>query len=839
MQSLEMLGRYGEAIDLAGRCRSMLRPDDGPRERARLDIQEANVRHLLHDRDRALALYRRAKSVFGRGRARDGVMVARIDVSVANILTCTGRLKEAEAVYRRSRAALLRAGRDLRVAIVDSNLGLNLTFQGRYLDAIRVQLRAREAFERLGAVDRVAMVDLNLSDLYLELNLFEEADLCSRRAYDAFRASGREYFEALAGLNRYFVERNLTAGRGGDGSAAEAYLVRAREVFRANGGDVWAAITDMHHASVLLSAGRTGQARRRAESAWRRLRERGVHSYAGHAGLLLARTLEAEGEFAEAEGLCAEALAVAEAGGFDDLKARALHGSGRIYEGQGRTGDAVEAYTAAIDLIEEVRAGLRLDDFRTSFIEDKMGVYEDMVRILLDRGAWREALDYVERSRSNALLDLISEHIGLGMAPGVAPGTRDPAASRLADLRAELNRLYLHSRELEVEGGREAAPDREETRRRIRRLEAEYRDRVRALAVAEAGGERLNEALGLDRPAPGDVVRTLEPGTVVLEYTALGDEIVLFLLDREGGTVLRELASLEAIERSLAEWNEEIADIACLDPAFVREKGEALAGPALALLREWHGRLLGPAIGRLERARRVIVAPHGPLHHLPFHAFLDGDTHAVARWDMLYVPGLHLYDICRGRARGRGGAPLLVGVREEDLPFVEEEIRGIAALHPDATVLWDEEATAEAFRSAAGTASLIHMTCHGRFRRDNPLFSSLRLGDGELTAHDIYDLDLACDLVVLGACETGVSDIRPGDELMGLCRSFLLAGAPTLVVSLWRVNDRSTMRLMERFHASICAGQTADRALRQAQRRLLAEQPHPYFWAPFIVVGRG
>jgi len=124
------------------------------------------------------------------------------------------------------------------------------------------------------------------------------------------------------------------------------------------------------------------------------------------------------------------------------------------------------------------------------------------------------------------------------------------------------------------------------------------------------------------------------------------------------------------------------------------------------------------------------------------------------------------------------------------------------------------------------------------FRQDNPLFSAIRLSDGWLSLYDLYSLRLRASLVTLSACETGVNDVLAGDELVGLARGFFQAGTASVVVSLWAVNDASTARLMERFYAHLETGLGPAAAMRLGQIDLRREYPHPYYWAPFLVIGR-
>jgi len=143
---------------------------------------------------------------------------------------------------------------------------------------------------------------------------------------------------------------------------------------------------------------------------------------------------------------------------------------------------------------------------------------------------------------------------------------------------------------------------------------------------------------------------------------------------------------------------------------------------------------------------------------------------------------------------------------------------------------------------------ILHLAAHGDFRPDNPLFSGLAVADGWLTTLDIFNLRLAASLVTLSACQTGRSVVGGGDELLGLMRAFLSAGTASLALSFWAVEDRSTARLMETFYEKMAEGYSKGAALRYAQLQFTQQQSdmdqdaaaayaHPYFWAPFFLVG--
>jgi CHAT domain-containing protein len=119
------------------------------------------------------------------------------------------------------------------------------------------------------------------------------------------------------------------------------------------------------------------------------------------------------------------------------------------------------------------------------------------------------------------------------------------------------------------------------------------------------------------------------------------------------------------------------------------------------------------------------------------------------------------------------------------------------------------------------------------------MLSGLHLGDGWLTTNEVYGMRLSCDVVVLSGCATGRVQVSAGDDLFGLVRGFLHAGAANLVSSLWEVADASTLRFMDRFHVALSQGLSPAGAMREAAISIRREFPHPHHWAPFVLTGTG
>lgn len=218
----------------------------------------------------------------------------------------------------------------------------------------------------------------------------------------------------------------------------------------------------------------------------------------------------------------------------------------------------------------------------------------------------------------------------------------------------------------------------------------------------------------------------------------------------------------------------------------------------------------------------------------------DGETYTIERREVSYAPsGSVLQQCLKQRFKPLRNA-VLIGVADDQIPRVRDEVAALAGLFGTAAVLMGAAATRAAVREHVGDVDVLHLACHGQFRPDNPLFSALRLADGWLTAREAYELELEGTLVTLSACETGISAIAPGDEQLGLVRGFLSAGAPSLVVSLWTVDDVATADLMVDLYTQLRDGVRPAGALRFAQQRALArpERAHPFFWAPFMLFGR-
>jgi len=203
-----------------------------------------------------------------------------------------------------------------------------------------------------------------------------------------------------------------------------------------------------------------------------------------------------------------------------------------------------------------------------------------------------------------------------------------------------------------------------------------------------------------------------------------------------------------------------------------------------------------------------------------------------------FAPSASVLRYCLDKPDVSGFSPVILGFADELAPKVEEEVRILAEMFPDSRSFVGSGATRETFSTAARSAAFIHIATHATFRQDNPMFSSFKLADGYVTAMDLFSMECRTNLAALSGCKSGLSEVSGSDDLLGLMRGFLYAGARSLLISLWNVSDESTVDLMTEFYGKWQKGARKGEALRHAMREIRQVYPNPFHWAPFFIVGK-
>jgi CHAT domain-containing protein len=678
-------------------------------------------------------------------------------------------------------------------------------------------------------------VELFINDCLLQLCRFTDVlDKC-RQAQSLFAELGARFEVARAILDEAAAFTGLRQY-----DAALASLDEARRLFEEENNSVRVAYVDLETAVVLYHQGRFEESLAVAESSVEVFQACSLSLKQAQACLIAARAATALGQNDRAHHLVTETLTIGESQNIPALAYQGRHLLGGLAEAQGNLQDALVEYDQSIEELEQLRGRLMVE-FRADFLEDKQVVYEDIVSLYLDMDQPRQGLEYAERAKSRALLDLLSYRLDLGIQ---AKGEADrPLVEELTRMRTERDRLYRRwesNQDPRGRGGTSSNGDQQKVQRDVLALEKQITGLWHKLLIRNADYAR-EAALWHVRTEP--IQPYLTPETLLVEYFIARDALIVFLVTAEQVEARRLCVDLSKAQHLIQLLWLNLKAVPRSDPHRVSSLAQNVRG----LLHQLYELLIAPLDDVLISFQQLIIVPHGPLHYLPFHALHDGRSFLLEGYEISYLPGASILRYCHETQPTASGMLTFGHSYDGRLPHTVDEARSIAALF-DGEAFLEDKATPARLREAASDSRVIHLATHGDFRPDDPLFSGLALAGGWLTTFDIFNLRLNASLVTLSACQTGRSVVGGGDELLGLMRAFIYAGAASLVLSLWAVEDQSTAQLMETFYRGLAEGQTKGAALRRAQLRFIRGKgpgddtmakayAHPYFWAPFFLVG--
>ena len=825
IQPLILLGEYDRALAAANRARDIYASAGDLARLARLEINVGNIFHRQDRFQEALDRYERAYEQLLPDGDTEGVLAA-----LHNIAMCLISLNDFEKALRaHERVREICKAQNLPLAVIqaDYNIAYLYYLRGEYGTAIKLLRATHEACQGTGDPYHAALCGLDLSEIYVELNLSEEAAEMADEAVRRFQDLGMGYEAAKALCNSA-----IAASQQGKGRQALELFAQARSLFVKEQNPVWPSMVDLYQALVHFNAGRVLEARRLCLAARERFLASPLPPRAILCSVLLARISLTTGEIEDARLNCEDALRQFTGWESPILAYQAHLVMGEIEEAAKRVEDAERHYLAAKDVLETLRGCLHGEELKISFMSNRFAVYENLVNLCVTRAGPRdmdEAWKYMEQAKSRSLLEGMSRR---GATFEDAPEGETELVQRVRDLREELNWYY---RRIEIEElGRVRALD-----TRLLELQglAEQREKkllhvLRELPPAEA------QAVGLDAPSPVSLdalCRTLGAHTTLIEYFRVGERFLAAVVTSTGltitpvGLTARVADILQMLQFQLSKFR--------LDESYIREFEAPLLDAARAHLRELYEELIAPLRSQLS-GRHLIVVPHELLHYVPFHALCDGEQYLCDLFTVSYAPSASIYVQCHDKQTDCAGPSLVLGVPDASTPSIHDELKSIAAVIPDAELFLGADASSKVLRQRGPRSRMIHIAAHGFFRRDNPMFSGIRLADTLLTVHDLYGLKLAADHVTLSGCSTGLSVIAGGDELIGLMRGLLSAGARTLLLTLWDVHDGSTAQFMKEFYSRIYDGADRSAALREAMLEIRKKYPHPYYWAPFVLVGK-
>jgi len=495
---------------------------------------------------------------------------------------------------------------------------------------------------------------------------------------------------------------------------------------------------------------------------------------------------------------------------------------GSVLERLGLRDQAIAAYREAAGSLETTLEEIHTDDFIAGLLGETTSPYPALVRLLGSSGHAEEAFDFAERDRGRALLhQLGGRHVDLRRDAAGALPTEEQ------DLRRQLN---LWRRLVQDEQRKPA--DRQD-RNLLFQLGEKIDDGRRRYETVLLRLKQTNpEVASLLRAAPlsaAEVRSLLDPETTLVEYFVLDDDtVVAWILER--GSL--EMVRLPLPSRQLASLVRELRD-----RIAAREPDDGLSSTL-------HADLLAPVLPHIHH-RNLWLVPHGTLHLLPFAALAGADGQPLAATHTLaYLPSASVLPFVTAKRKPAGMRMLVLGDPDGSLPYAAAEARAVAGLYGVEPLL-GARATPTALRERAPATDLLHIAAHAVFEPSRPLFSRIALApdgahDGALEAHEVFGLDLRrASLVVLSGCGSGLMQVNAGDDLVGLPRAFLYAGASSVIASLWSIDDEASAALMQAFYRHLKQGEAPAQALRKAQLAIRQDTrwQAPFYWAAFRLIG--
>lgn len=773
---LRELGRTHEAIALG---HNVLAQNDMSQLHPTLTAKIQNNLGLCYEElgqyAQALLCWATAESTFRRQGLSDEAGSARNNRGLVYLKL--GQAEDALNEFRAAAEVFHTVGLTLNYAQTQMNMGSAHFMLGDPGSGLRCLELSRNLLESLGASADSLVVLLDTADAYLALNLHDEALQTYERMAKRLAEVGMQLEHTRASLGASAALIALNQYR------QAVALLQDIAIDPTEAATPITCRVLLYRAMALAGTGAQAEAIAAAQATLDMATSAHWAALQAQAHIVLAELLprgtDQEIAHLEAAQQLAENLA------WPALLTRVYQRLGHAYWVDGQNERATQLLLNAINSVEQSRATLIEDPYRISFLQDKAHAFDDLVEMHIQsslkcataaeqQAHLREAFAIAERAKSRALLDRMMQ----------TQATQDSSTA---------NTLSL---------------------------------------------EQVQAQLGR--------------GTLMLYYYVCGNDISALLIGSERADIecIAQVGHLSDVQTLLADlavqWDRFLAD-----EAFVQRYARQLTLTATRILQKLHQTLfakiepliakrLASSIDGANADLPLLIVPHGLLHQVPFHALHDGAGYLLDRFTISYAPSATVYFVSEQRRTSNHGSALVMGIAEEGIPQAVNEAQQVAAqlARFEVALFTGEAASAQHFRANSAQASIIHLACHGHFRHDNPMFSSLQLSDNRITAADVARLKFNHALVTLSACESGRGKSVAGDEILGLPRAFLGAGASSVLVGLWLVHDKTAAAFMAGWYQKLQAGQARVQALRDMQRATRERMPHPYYWAPFALIGQ-
>ena len=508
---------------------------------------------------------------------------------------------------------------------------------------------------------------------------------------------------------------------------------------------------------------------------------------------------------------------------------------------------AISYLKKAVSIIEGFREDLRIEDMQAGLTEKYFSFYDILIGLLIEKGKSEEALEYAERAKARNFLNSLGNLDIIPREEGTIKAV-EQKREMLSEIRA------LHKTLPGLKG--KAAVGARIKIKKIREKVDELENLIKRISP------EFSSLVTINPSNLKEIQNSLKPGEAILEYF-MEDNVYVWIITRDKLTCKTFRFNKKKANKLVEALKENLV------PAIGKQRGEKERKLCREYLAGFYNLIIQPVEKDLKGVKQLIIVPHGSLHYIPFAALIDNKgKFLVENYSILIEPSASSLVLLRKRKEKRppvmtGFALGNVSLRREKkassgsgiipqqlragfspLPGTREEILEIDKTLKKGNfktkIFLEKEFNLESVENAIKNSGIIHFATHGFLsNRGKGNFSGLVTSDGFIYIMDIYNWRLNSDMVVLSACQTAKGKMLGGDDMVGLSRAFMQAGADNLLATLWKVQDKTTRDLMIDFYNNLLSGQSKPQALRNAQVKLIEKDPDPYLWAPFILTGKG
>jgi|GEM_PF-595891 len=717
---------------------------------------------------------------------------------------------------------------DLSLARHYQSLGEIFSSMSDFEQAIRYKLNALDEAEKSGIIPQIVWSRIGVGDAYADIG-------------DNAKATG--YFQSATEIQDNGKMTALAMQASADLRLGN--ISQAQQYFMEIDAGVASGIASMRLGEINYESGDIADALREYEGAINYFNKAGIQEGMAKGNLRLGDIYINQGDIQDGDRCLTEAFRYAKE---DETKWEIWYQKGRVFEITHQTDSAIESYKKAIGIIEEIRGKFTIEEYKSKYINNKVKVYDRLIRILLEKGDATSALIYSERARARAFLDMIGNRkLQIKITPD----------KNLVDLEQDL-RLRIQSLSKIIQKndlGTSRGLERYQVEEELVHSREQYNTLLEKIKLSN---REYASMVSIEPPDPGETRNILDKETALISYWTGEDYLAIWvitagdikfnmhILPDKNVSTASVTASRQAIQKT-TEFRGMTNDERGLR-TFTTQAGENVTEKEL--LKRDYSLLIAPVEKYLAGYTNIGIIPHGSLHFLPFQAMICPDgKFLVEKYNIFYTPSASIYSFIKEKS----GKPekhiiaMALGNLElgdfSSLPGTTSEVDQIRKLYSDITSLYESESTETFLKTNASAYEYIHIATHGVLDPVQPLYSYLLFApsendDGLLTVNEVFGLDLKASLVTLSACQTGLGNLSLGDDIVGLSRAFLFAGTPAVIVSLWSVADQPTAVLMTKFYQNL-ENFSPQEALSRAQREVMKQYPDPYYWAPFQLIKRG